>query len=270
MATASEDTTVKVWDSNNHWLLVLTFSGHSYPVRSLSFIDGTTIISGDSNGIIYRWSITTGAVLAQNNIGTRGSVFSMKKFSNLNQLVVGAGSYIYFYNIDANNWSQTSGSGNAVSFPAMTNGHQGNVLDLELAQNDTIIISSSSDTTIKIWSIFTYGANLVYTLTGHTGAVYGLKMVSPNILMSGSDDHVAMLWNINNGQLVQKLIGHTNSILWSVDSLDSNTVLSGSLDTTLKVWQLSTGSLIRTVYTGCQVETLALMVDLTGVYCYSF
>jgi WD40 repeat protein len=267
VATASADNTVKVWDSNNNWSLVQTFSAHTSPVRSLQFIDGSTIISGDSFGKLYRWTIATGATLAQNDVSVRGGIFSMKKFSNISQLVIGAGAYIYFYNVDANNLCTVAMMCNVVSMPAMNGGHTGLVVDLELAQNDTIIISSSVDMTIKIWSIGTYGANLLFTLTGHSSPVYGLKMVSSSIVMSGSDDHKVLLWDINTGSQLQTLASHTSSIYWSVDLLGSNTLITGSMDSTLKVWQLSTGSLIQTIQASCQIEALAVIAgDLTGVY----
>jgi len=261
VATASADNTVKVWDSNNNWSLVQTFSAHTSPVRSLQFIDGSTIISGDSFGKLYRWTIATGATLAQNDMSGRGGIFSMKIFSNISQLVIGAGAYIYLYNVDANNFP------NVVSYPVMPGGHTDLVEDLELAQNDTIIISSSVDMTIKIWIIGTYGANLLFTLTGHSSPVYGLKMVSSSIVMSGSDDHKVLLWDINTGSQLQTLASHTSSIYWSVDLLGSNTLITGSMDSTLKVWQLSTGSLIQTIQASCQIEALAVIAgDLTGVY----
>lgn len=267
MATASADFTVKVWDSNNNWSLVQTFSNHTNEVRSLQFIDGSTIISGDSYGKLFRWTVTMGAILAENDVSSRGGLYSMKKFSNLNQLMIAPGPYILFYNIDGNNMCTVTLSCNYVSYPVMYGGHTNIIEDLELAQNDTILISSSMDMTIKIWRIDSNGSSLsslLYTLTGHSSPVFGLKMVSSNIVMSGSEDYVNMLWDINNGQQIQNLTGHSGAIYWSVDSLGSNTLISGSMDSTLKVWELSTGSLIQTIQASCQIMTLAVMNGLTG------
>jgi WD40 repeat protein len=97
-------------------------------------------------------------------------------------------------------------------------------------------------------------------LTGHEAIVNGLKLITPSILASGSDDTTIKLWDITTGQLIRTLTGHTSWILWSVDLLNSQTLVSSSLDETIKLWNWSTGECLSTIQTtGSQITSLAVI-----------
>lgn len=62
-----------------------------------------------------------------------------------------------------------------------------------------------------------------------------------NILASGSVDKTIKIWDINTGQCLQTLEGHTEDIL-SLVFIDDTTLASGSRDGTIRIWNITTGS----------------------------
>jgi WD40 repeat protein len=87
-----------------------------------------------------------------------------------------------------------------------------------------------------------------------------LKLVSKDVLASGSLDKASRIWNITNGQLIKILTGHLGSIQWSIDFLsNSQTLVSGSLDKTIKTWNIASGQFMNTFNTGLNIRTLTIL-----------
>jgi WD40 repeat protein len=65
------------------------------------------------------------------------------------------------------------------------------------------------------------------------------------MVLTGSDDHTARLWDVQTGQEVRQFVGHTDQV-WSVTfSPDGRYVLTGSYDLTARLWDISTGQVVR-------------------------
>ena len=77
-------------------------------------------------------------------------------------------------------------------------------------------------------------AKCILTLEGHNWAIFCLRLVSRNLLVSASYDSSIKLWNLVNGRCINTLNGHTSSIL----CIDANEdyIYSGSHDKTIKIW----------------------------------
>ncbi|MFN6484328.1 MULTISPECIES: serine/threonine-protein kinase [unclassified Nostoc] len=88
------------------------------------------------------------------------------------------------------------------------------------------------------------------TLTGHLGEVNSLAMNSNSLshnLASSSDDKTVKIWNIESGDEIRTLTGHSDWVYAVAISPDGKTVVSGSKDKTIKVWNLNTGKEINTI-----------------------
>ena len=73
--------------------------------------------------------------------------------------------------------------------------------------------------------------------------------ISPDgeTIVSGSEDNSLKIWNLETGELVRTIEGHSDWV-WSVAiSPDGETIVSGSYDKSLKIWNLKTGELVRTL-----------------------
>ncbi len=162
--------------------------------------------------------------------------------------------------------------------------HSSGVVALELLDNHTLA-SGSRDQTIKLWSPTT-GQTKRTIQTNEN--VYSLKLLNTNIhLAAGVGNGDINIYNINGGNLVSSLKGHTSHVndlvqisdnllasssgdktvriwnlttntckfilightnwVWGLKQITSNILASGSEDSTIKLWDITTGKLIRTL-----------------------
>jgi F-box/WD-40 domain protein 7 len=75
------------------------------------------------------------------------------------------------------------------------------------------------------------------------------------LVISGSLDTTIRIWNIEDGHLVHKLLGHQS--LTSGMQLCGNTLVSANADSTIKVWNIQDGSCVHTL-TGSNRHTSAV------------
>jgi F-box/WD-40 domain protein MET30 len=82
--------------------------------------------------------------------------------------------------------------------------------------------------------------------SGHTDGVMCVQFCdSSNIMMTGSYDKTVRIWNLETGELLSTLKGHTRCI--RALQFDEAKLVTGSMDQTLKVWNYHTGQCIRTL-----------------------
>jgi WD40 repeat protein len=62
------------------------------------------------------------------------------------------------------------------------------------------------------------------------------------IILTGSWDHTARLWDIATGAQLRELKGHTDGIFSVAFSPNGKTVLTGSGDRTARLWDIRTGA----------------------------
>jgi len=247
VVTCSGDSSVKIWNpSNATWSLIQTYTAHTSYVSSIEFINSYTIASGSYDQTIQIWLISSGQLLR--NIYADSFVFCLKLLSNGMHLVAGLfSSMINIYDIKTGDIIFT------------LSGHQGSVNDLALIRKNgnDLLASSSQDKTIRLWSLTLKKAEFI--LEGHTGAVFGLKLMNADLLASVSYDKNIILWNVTNGVLLRRLTGHSNYLEYSIDKLNEKTVVSGSMDKSLKLWDWSTGKCLKTIQTRLDIQSLAVL-----------
>ena len=77
------------------------------------------------------------------------------------------------------------------------------------------------------------------------GPVGGLEWVrwhpKGNVLLAGSEDFTAWMWNAENAELMQVFAGHSNSVLCGGFSPDGRHVVTGSCDGSLRIWAPRSG-----------------------------
>jgi WD40 repeat protein len=92
------------------------------------------------------------------------------------------------------------------------------------------------------------GAVLVFTLTGHEGAVKAVAMKADGKrALSASDDHKLKWWNLEAGTEIFTLHGHSAPVNAIVLTSDGKVAVSSSYDKTIKVWDLERGREIHTL-----------------------
>jgi hypothetical protein len=119
--------------------------------------------------------------------------------------------------------------------------HSSQVYALEWLDNDTLASAGYSDRTIKLWSIAT-GQTKRTIKTNQW--VFSLTMLNTNIhLAAGLDypNYDINIFNINDGNLVSSLKGHTDGVMDLVQISD-NLLASSSSDETVRIWNLTTNT----------------------------
>jgi WD40 repeat protein len=115
-------------------------------------------------------------------------------------------------------------------------GHMNRVSSLSFS---SLLYSGSKDTLIHGYDI--KAANpIVMRLEGHRGEVCGLKQ-SPSGLASGSNDNLAMVWDINMGRVRHTLAGHkaaVKAIAWCPWQRNLLATGGGTTDKSMRFWNV--------------------------------
>jgi WD40 repeat protein len=89
------------------------------------------------------------------------------------------------------------------------------------------------------------GGALIRTID-HPGEANALAVLSDGRVVSGSSDGTLRMWDVESGQILQTLEGHSAAVR-AVAVLDSRRVVSGSADGTLRVWDMERGQVLQTL-----------------------
>ncbi|KAI0668564.1 WD40-repeat-containing domain protein [Trametes maxima] len=95
------------------------------------------------------------------------------------------------------------------------------------------------------------GRCTVRTLKGHTDGVMCLQfsetLAHPSfpVLITGSYDRTARVWNLETGAALHSLAGHTRAI--RALQFDAAKLITGSMDHTMRVWNWRTGQCLKTL-----------------------
>lgn len=92
------------------------------------------------------------------------------------------------------------------------------------------------------WKLMRYS---LQTFKGHTNGVTCLQIWDDTTLATGSYDNTVKIWDIESGEEIRTLTGHTRGI--RALQMDNNKLVSASLDGTVKVWNWRTGQLLNTL-----------------------
>jgi WD40 repeat protein len=65
-----------------------------------------------------------------------------------------------------------------------------------------------------------------------------MVVTNEGVVLLAISEKLAMVWNLNTGQLLTTLTGHSNSVNSFAITPDGQTLVSGSQDRTIKVWRL--------------------------------
>lgn len=88
-------------------------------------------------------------------------------------------------------------------------GHQGDVFSADFHPDGEYLASTGFDRQIYIWSVYGECEN-ISSLKGHSGAVMELHF-SPDggHIYTCSTDHMLGIWDVQTGQRMKKMRGHT-------------------------------------------------------------
>ncbi|KAL7058147.1 hypothetical protein AAHC03_016736 [Spirometra sp. Aus1] len=150
-------------------------------------------------------------------------------------------------------------------------GHSAEVVCIQFSSNGKSLATGSMDTVAKVWDAET--GKETATLAGHTAEVIALQFThggygayDPNggqILLTGSFDHTACLWDVRTASRISHLRGHTAEVAAAACTFDGRLVATASMDKTVRVWDTRTRRPLY-VLTGHDDEVLDVAFDPSG------
>ncbi|KAM7325780.1 hypothetical protein ACRRTK_016033 [Alexandromys fortis] len=126
-----------------------------------------------------------------------------------------------------------------------------------LVANDQLF-SSSYDRTARAWTVDKEQVSKEFR--GHRNCVLTLAYSAPKdlpsdpcleaamgggLLVTGSTDDTAKVWQVASGCCHQTLRGHTGAVLCLVLDVSSHTAFTGSTDATVRAWDILSGEQLR-------------------------
>ncbi|KAJ6276546.1 WD40-repeat-containing domain protein [Bipolaris maydis] len=276
LASASWDSTVKIWDASNGTCLH-TLDGHSSAVESVAFShDSTRIASASWDKTVKIWDASSGMcvhTLEGHSDNVRSVAFShdstrLASASDDSTVkiwdassgtclhtVEGHSSDVYSVAFSHNSarlasasWDSTVKIWDASSgtYLHTLEGHSSYVTSVAFSHNSTRLASASWDSTVKIWDASS--GTYLHTFESHSSYVTSVAFsYNSTRLASASDDSTVKIWDASSGMCVHTLKGHSDNVMLVVFSHDSTRIASASWDKTVKIWDASSGMCMHTL-----------------------
>lgn len=250
-----EDTelTLKALQDKNPYAFfryIKTLRGHCNSVYSITFTpDGKTLISGDADGFIKLWDLSTYQHISTLR-GHTDAVISLVTSSDGQMLISGsADTTIKLWNLNTGQIIHT------------LTGHSHSLVCLAINADGTYLVSGSADTSIKVWDLNNY--QIIHTLNGHSHTVLDVAIsANGKTLASASADTRIILWDLNSGKKIKTLEANSGLVfgVWFHPS-EQMLVSIHDGDKTIKFWSLQTGEVLRTIPTNVEIISAAISSD---------
>lgn len=143
-------------------------------------------------------------------------------------------------------------------------GHSGPVYSSSFCPTGEFLLSSSSDSTIRLWST-RLNANLV-CYKGHNYPVWDIQF-GPfgHYFASASHDRTARIWSMDRIQPLRIMAGHLSDVDCVQWHANCNYIATGSSDKTVRLWDVQTGESVR-IFIGHRSMVLSLAMSPDGRY----
>ncbi|MDJ0569078.1 MAG: AAA-like domain-containing protein [Pleurocapsa sp. MO_192.B19] len=218
IASASSDTTVKIWQQDGK--LLNTLRGHQDTVVDVAFSPQENLIaSAGEDDVINLWSVE--GALKNTLYGHRGSVHQVV-FSPQGDMIASASE-----DKTVRLWSPQGDLINVLI------GHKREVLAVAFSPDGKTIATGDRSGTLRLWN---RSGKLLDTFLAHTLPIRGIDF-SPDgqQLVTGGDDNVARIWQ-PDGQILKILTGYHAPVTGVKFSPDGKIIATSSWDKTIKLW----------------------------------
>ncbi len=257
VATASEDTTARLWASRG--FKTAEFRAEKGPLTSAAFSrDGQLVLTTSRNGAPQVWDYETREKVADLP-GYLNRVRSVAASPNGRFIVIAAG--------DSPKVQVRLLSGRVV---ASLEEHTKPVVSIAFNRGGSLMVTASQDGTARVWQTEQWLALAVEptkpgslaVLSDHVETVNDAEF-SPNgqYIVTASDDNTLRVWNANGGKPRAILKGHSHRVKQARFSPDGKLIASASLDGTTRVWNAVTGRLVATHQHPLAVTSVAFNPD---------
>jgi len=241
LATASADSTVKVWGVGGAGnTLGQSISGNPTGVTELATLrahqgdvysvavhpTGTHLVSGGYDTTLRLFDLETNKVSRTMN-GHQLSVCSTVFNPHGNLIISGSKDNTIKF------WDVVSGA----CVKTFT-GHLGEVTSVEMNVSGTYLLTSSKDNSNRLWDVRMCRPIQRYKGHSNTSKNFIASTFGPgqSLVIGGSEDGAVYIWDTQSGQLVQKLLSHTGIVYRAKWNDKTSLLASCSHDGTIKTW----------------------------------
>jgi WD40 repeat protein len=130
-----------------------------------------------------------------------------------------------------------------VKLGSIFKGHRDIVTAVRFSPDDSLVITGSVDSTIKIWKRAT--GEIVRSIRQPDGITYLDMSADGNYVMTGSYDGIARIWRISDARLMKELKGHKGTVWTVAFSSDGKWVATAGDDKAIRLWSTETGELLK-------------------------
>ncbi len=225
IASRCEDAKVRVWDVTNGVEKIAFANGDRF--RGLAFTpDGNRLAIGTDNGVTF-FNIETGERLNSLNLDPDFGGFRLTPDGT--KIVWGSYSdTLYVSDVATGELLQT------------LKGHTARINDVVFSPDGSRIASASDDHLVKIWDLTTVD-NGFEVLAGEIGLVNNVGVNSAGThIAAGLNDNSICVWDAKTGEIINRLVGHTDNVFSVAFNPDANLLASGSSDKSIRIWDLAT------------------------------
>ncbi len=142
--------------------------------------------------------------------------------------------------------------------------HQGNVIDVQFADDGKLLYSSGFDGALNLWDCATWTHDK--TLVQHETKFFKLALAPHNDnLAVASEDGTVHIRDRKNGQLLDVLRGHGGPVRSVCYSPDGRRLATGGYDRTVRVWDTETGQEVLT-FSNHAGDVMDVQFSPTGKY----
>ncbi|KAG0021505.1 hypothetical protein BGZ80_002244 [Entomortierella chlamydospora] len=250
IASASSDQTVRLWNSDTG-ICVHILQGHDRVVTNIAYSPkGDRIASGSDDNTLRLWDAETGSCLhiLQGHMSHITSVVYLSK-----DQISSSDSYVMrLWDVD---------TGDCVR--AFQAGSKPTLYVVEDPADVDHIIPGDINNRVRLWNADT--GHGFYTLGSYIKSVeYSPR--GDQIAYASVKDNVLLL-DVETGNVVHSLQGHTDSVWHIVYSLKGDMIASGSNDGTVRVWSTETGQCLVTISGFSQnIKSIAWRNSVNGHY----
>jgi len=236
-------------------VLERTLKGHDGWVTSVAVSPNSKwIASGSRDKKVKIWDVKTG-LCRETKFGHTNTVNSV--------VITPDGKTVFSAAMDSTICRWQLGAPNPT---IVLKGHSHSVKGLAVTVVGKTLLSCSANEGPPTWRAWDISTNEFFLTAQDIGnAVIHSIVVSRfgSKVISGGSDSTVKGWNLESGELIQILRGHSGDVSSVQLMPDERFVVSGSHDKTVKVWDMDTGKCIGTLE-GHQAEVLGVAISPDG------
>ena len=225
IASASADTTIKIWRTDGKLLETLT--DHKDSATDVDFSpDSMTLVSASEDRTVRLWN--TQGVLLKTLRGHQNTV---------NRVVYSLQGDVFASASEDKTVRLWDSKGELVN---VLIGHQSGVLEVSFSKDGKLIATGDRTGVLRIWQ---RDGKLLRTINAYRSPLRGIDFAPDNSkIVTGGDDNLVKIWGLE-GNLIKTLSGYDAPVTTIEFSPDGKTIGTASWDSTVKLWSLD-GTLI--------------------------